>query len=63
MKLISENVAGNLHQATNFLNKYGVYDVVAMDSSGTYTVVVYRVTDEEYEEYTARHTKQNGAAT
>ena len=49
-KLWSENIAGNLHTATAVLNKIGVSDVVAMECvGGRNTVVVYRLSDEEYD--------------
>ena len=49
MKLWSENLGGNLHEATSILNKLGISDVVAMDCIGGYsTLVIYRITDEEY---------------
>lgn len=39
----SKNVPGNLHQTAKFINDYFPHwDVVAMDSSGYNTVVVYR---------------------
>lgn len=44
MQLISTNIGGNLHNASNALNKMGLADfVIAMDFSGSSTVVVLRV--------------------
>ena len=54
MKLISQNIEGNLHEATSWCNGMGISDVVAMDYGGGSTVVVYRVTDEEYEKEVSR---------
>ncbi len=48
MKLWSENFGGNLHQTASILNDLGISDVIAMDCTGWNTVVVYRISDEEY---------------
>jgi len=50
MKLWSDNFRGNLHQTTDALNSLGISDVVAMDCTGHSTVVVHRISDEEYTE-------------
>lgn len=55
MKLYTENVAGNLHQASQTINQMWpdlVESVIAMDTTGNYTVVVFRVTEEQYVELT-----------
>lgn len=45
MKLVSENVGGNLHAAVEYINRAGLADyVLHMDCvSGANTVIVYRV--------------------
>ena len=44
----SENISGNLHAATAYINTYHPeWDVVAMTSSGYNTVVVHRVEREQ----------------
>lgn len=43
-KYFSENVAGNLHDATRFLNDYHPdWDVVVMHYVGSITIIVHRV--------------------
>lgn len=59
MKLYTENVPGNLHQAAVRINDAEMADyVIAMDyKTGNYTVVVYRVSDDAYKRMTARWRK------
>jgi hypothetical protein len=48
MQLISTNLGGNLHVASNTINEMGLADkVLHMQFSGSNTVVVFRVSDEE----------------
>jgi hypothetical protein len=45
MVLITENLAGNLHQAAATINKLGLAKfVLTLSSNGTLTIVVYRMT-------------------
>jgi hypothetical protein len=62
MKLWSINVAGNLHDAARSLNELHVFDVVAMDTEGGSTTVVYIVTDEEFERLSAERRERNKEA-
>lgn len=55
MKLYSHNFGGNLHQTSQAINKLYpelVEAVIGMDTTGNHTVVVFRVTDEQYKELT-----------
>lgn len=49
MRLVTENVGGNLHEAADTINKWGLADyVLAMESGASFriTVVVFRVPDD-----------------
>jgi len=47
MQLISTNLAGNLHVASDTINQMGLADfVVALDSSGHNTIAVLKVPDD-----------------
>jgi len=47
MKLHTENYSGNLHETAVQINKQGFADyVIAMDSTGRNTVVVFRMPSE-----------------
>ena len=59
MKLWSENFGGNLHETTTTLNTLGISDVVAMDYIGCNTLVVYRITEEEYNQKIAERKSRN----
>ncbi len=40
----SENLAGNLHDATDWINKsHPEWDVITLHPIGNYTIVVYRL--------------------
>lgn len=44
MQLVSTNIAGNLHQASNWVNGTGLAEYVfLMDYSGSTTLVVFKV--------------------
>lgn len=48
MKLHTETIGGNLHEAATFINKMGWADkLVTMNFSGNYTVAVFLMTREE----------------
>lgn len=48
MQLVSTNIGGNLHEASNAINKMGLAEyVLTMDFSGSGTIVVFRVSDEQ----------------
>lgn len=59
MKLYTQNFGGNLHQTASAINRgYPelVVCVVAMDCPhGASTIVVFRVTDEQYAELTKHY--------
>lgn len=59
MKLWSENIGGNLHEATTCLNSAGISDIVTMDSDGRYTIVVFRIAQEEYDRRIEARRKRN----
>lgn len=46
MQLITDNVPGNLHQASSTITEWGLAQyVLAMEHSGGYTITVFRVPD------------------
>jgi Na+/H+-translocating membrane pyrophosphatase len=47
MQLISTNLGGNLHDASDTINRMGLAEfVIALDFSGSNTIAVFRVSDE-----------------
>ena len=52
MIVVTENVAGNLHAAAAWCNKYRLGRFLRqMDCSGNYTIVVLVMTDDEHRVY------------
>ena len=60
MKLWSENIGGNLHEASEAISRVGFWvnweQIVAMNNCGSQsTTVVFVVTDEEYDRLKSKY--------